>query len=152
LFAVNRQNNERKRYIMKKRILTLVTALVLVFSLVACGKPSTLAELVESKAWKTELQSINDEAEAMGMSVSTEADGNTLVFKYFLPDEEIYNALTAEDGEYMVDVLVETFKSGDMLAQFEAEFDVPIDAIRVGYYKADGTELGSSEITKETAE
>lgn len=134
---------------MKKRILTLVTALVLVFSLAACGKPSTLAELVESKAWKTELQTINDEVASTGMSVTTEADGNTLVFKYHLPDEEMYNALTTEDGAYMVDLLVETFKSGDMLAEFEAEFDIPIDAIRVGYYKADGTELGSGEITKE---
>ncbi len=134
---------------MKKRIVTLVTALVLVFSLVACGGPSTLAELVESKEWKTEVQSINDEVASTGMHVTTEADGNTLVFKYFLPDEEMYNALTPDVGEQMVDALVETFKSGNMLAEFEAEYNIPIDAIRVGYYLADGTELASGEVTKE---
>lgn len=131
---------------MKKRITTLFTAIILVFALAACGGPKTLADLLKTSEWQAEMKEVNDSAAGTGITVTTEADGNVLVFKYNLPDEEAYNAVTAEQGEYMVEQLISTFKAGDMLNDFRNTYNVPIDAIRVGYYRADGSEIASGEV------
>lgn len=147
LFVTDRRNNyEGKRYIMKKRIAALFTAIILVFALAACGGPKTLADLLKTDAWQAEVKGANDSVASTGITVTTEADGNVLVFKYHLPDEEAYNAVTAEMGEQMVEQLISTFKAGDMLNDFRNSYNVPIDAIRVGYYRADGSEIASGEV------
>lgn len=131
---------------MKKRIATLFTAIILVFALTACGGPKTLEDLLKTSEWQNEMKTSNDAVAGTGITVTAEADGNVLVFKYHLPDEEAYNAVTAEMGEQMVEQLVSTFKAGDMLNEFRNSYNVPIDAIRVGYYRADGSEIASGEV------
>ena len=131
---------------MKKRITALFTAVIMVFALAACGAPKNLEQLLNSSSWKAELEATNAEYASTGITVTTEAEGDVLIFKYNLPDEEMYNVLTAETGEQMVEMLISTFEQGDMLNEFRNEYNVPIDAIRVGYYRADGSEIASGEV------
>lgn len=135
-----------KRYVMKKRITALFTAVIMVFALAACGGPKNLADLMKTDDWKAEIKTANDAVSSSGITVTTEADGNVLVFKYNLPDEEAYNAIDEATGQAMVDQLINTFKSGDMLNEFRNQYKVTIDAIRVGYYRADGSEIASGEV------
>lgn len=131
---------------MKKRITALFTAAIMVFALAACGAPKNLEQLLKTSAWQAEMEESNADVASTGITVTAEADGDVLIFKYNLPDEEAYNAITAELGQQMVDSLVETFVQGDMLNEFRDQYKVPIEAIRVGYYRADGSEIASGEV------
>ena len=69
---------------MKKRIFALVTAVVMMFALAACGGKATLESILSSDEWQAEKKTWSDTLSSTGISLDTVADGNTLVFEYHL--------------------------------------------------------------------
>lgn len=131
---------------MKKRILTLFTAIIMVFALAACGSKATLESVLSSDEWQQELKVWNDSVASMGMSIDTVADGNTLVFEYHLPDQEAFNALGDAECSVMTDSFLNSLSSDDFISVFKKEYGVSLDAVRCAIIKADGTEIYRDEI------
>lgn len=132
---------------MKKRFFALLTAVIMVFALAACGGSTpTLEEVLASDEWKQEEKSWNDSVASMGMSIKTSADGNTLVFEYHLPDDEAFNAFGDAECAPMADAFLGALESGDFLNMFKTGYGIKLDAVRCAVFKADGTELYRDEI------
>lgn len=132
---------------MKKRILALLTAIIMVFALTACGggKP-TLESVLSSDEWQQELKGWNDSVAALGITIDTVADGNTLVFEYHLPDQEAYNAFGDDECSQMTSAFLGTLSSANFISVFKTGYGVSLDAVRCAVFKADGTELYREEI------
>lgn len=133
---------------MKKRILALFTAIIMVFTLAACGGKATLESVLSSADWQKELKGWNDEVASTGITVDTVADGNTLVFEYHLPDQEVFNMFGADECSLMTDGFLSTLQTIDFFGEFKKGYGVSLDAVRCAVIKADGTELYRDEIKK----
>lgn len=131
---------------MKKRIFALVTAVVMMFALAACGSKPTLESILASDEWQAEKKTWNDSVASMGISIDTVADGNTLVFEYHLPDDEAFNAFGESECASMADAFLGALETGDFLNAFKQGYGVSLDAVRCAVFKADGTELYRDEI------
>lgn len=131
---------------MKKRILTLFTAIIMVFALAACGGKATLESVLSSDEWQEELKGWNDLVAGTGITMDTVADGSTLVFEYHLPDEEVYNAFGDAECSQMADGFLGALEGTDFLNLFKQGYGVTLDAVRCAVFKADGTELYRDEI------
>ncbi|MDE5589288.1 MAG: DUF4854 domain-containing protein [Acetatifactor sp.] len=134
---------------MKKRIFALLTAIIMVFALTACGgsKP-TLENVLASDEWQKELKGWNDLVASMDITIDTVADGNTLVFEYHLPDQEVFNAFGDDECSQMTDGFLGQLQTIDFFAVFKSGYGVSLDAVRCAVFKADGTELYRDEIKK----
>lgn len=135
---------------MKKRILALFTAIIMVFALAACGSKATLESVLASDEWQKELKGWNNEVAAFGITVDTVADGDTLVFEYHLPDQEVYNAFGEAECSQMTGGFLGALQTDtvDFFAAFKSGYGVSLDAVRCAVFKADGTELYRDEIKK----
>lgn len=131
---------------MKKRIFALVTAVVMMFALAACGGKATLESILSSDEWQAEKKTWSDTLSSTGISLDTVADGNTLVFEYHLPDDEAFNAFGESEGASMADAFLGALETGDFLNVFKQGYGVSLDAVRCTVFKADGTEIYRSEI------
>lgn len=131
---------------MKKRIFALLTAVIMVFALAACGGTPTLDEILSSDEWKQEEKTWNDSVASMGMSIKTSADGNTLVFEYHLPDDEAFNAFGDTECATITDAFLGALETGDFLGMFKEGYGLKLDAVRCAVFKADGTEIYRDEI------
>ena len=131
---------------MKKRILTLFTAIIMVFALAACGNKATLESVLSSDEWQQELKLWNDSVASMGIAIDTVADGNILVFEYHLPDQEAFNALGDAECSGITDSFLSSLSSDDFISVFKKEYGVSLDAVRCAIIKADGTEIYRDEI------
>lgn len=133
---------------MKKRMLALFTAIIMVFALAACGSKATLESVLASDEWQQELKGWNDSVAAFGITIDTSADGDTLVFEYHLPDQEVYNAFGEDECSQMTGGFLGELKTIDFFAAFKSGYGVSLDAVRCAVFKADGTELYRDEIKK----
>lgn len=131
---------------MKKRILTLFTAIIMVFALAACGSKATLESVLSSDEWQKELKGWNDTVASTGITIDTVADGSTLVFEYHLPDNDAFNAFGKDEGSQMADAFLSSLSGTNFLSVFKAGYGVTLDAVRCSVFKADGTEIYSDEI------
>ncbi|MCM1193326.1 MAG: DUF4854 domain-containing protein [Butyrivibrio sp.] len=132
---------------MKKRIMVLFTAIIMVFAMAACGGKATLESVLSSAEWKEEEKGWNEEFDGTGITISSEADGNTLVFVWQLPDDDLYGSLDAAACETMSDIFLSSLEQVDFLKAFKAEYKVTLDAVRNVFLKADGTEIFRDELT-----
>jgi len=112
---------------------------------------TTLDDILNSDEMKQALDLVNSQLESTGMTMNFVADGNVLVYEYSLPDEDTYNNLTEADAKTAFDQSVESQKSQmqSLFSQFESEYGVTLDGIRVVFNKADGTTIYSVDITEE---
>ncbi len=130
---------------MKKRFLALITAIVMVFALAACGGKPSLEKLLQSDEWQEELKGWNDQVAGQGITVETKADGNTLVFEFHLPDEEAFNTASEELGATMADNFLGVLEASDFLNVFEQGYKIKLDAVRCSVILSNGSELYSGE-------
>lgn len=130
---------------MKKRFLALITAIVMVFALAACGGKPSLEKLLQSDEWQEELKGWNNQVAGQGITIDTKADGNTLVFEYHLPDNEVFNAMTKDQGAQMSDAFLGVLEASDFLSVFEQGYKIKLDAVRCSVILSDGSELYSGE-------
>lgn len=145
------KKRKKEVIIMKKRILALFTAVIMVFALAACGGgKATLEKVLASDEWQKELKGWNDEVASTGITVDTVADGNTLVFEYHLPDQEVFNAFGKDECSLMTDGFLGALQDEDVdfFAAFKSGYGISLDAVRCAVFKADGTELYRDEIKK----
>ncbi|MDE5588191.1 MAG: DUF4854 domain-containing protein [Acetatifactor sp.] len=110
---------------------------------------NSLEQLLQSDEWQSELKSWNDSVSAMGITVDTVADGNILVFEYYLPDEAIYNAFGETEGSLMADAFLGALQDEDFLQGFGTGYGIWLDGVRCVVFRADGTEIYSDEIRYE---
>ena len=128
--------------------MALLTAVVMVFALAACGGKATLDSVLSSTEWKDELQTWNDQVSSLGISLDTVADGNTLVFEWHLPDNDAFNVLSGDDCASMITPFLDTLEGADFIAVFKQSYKVSLDAVRCTVFKGDGTEIYRDEIKK----
>lgn len=133
---------------MKKRLMALLTAIVMMFALAACGGKVTLDGVLSSKEWQNELKTWNDQVSSLGITIDTVADGNTLVFEWHLPDNDAFNALSGDDCASMISPFLETLEGADFIAVFKQGYKVSLDAVRCTVLNGSGTEIYRDEITK----
>ncbi|MCM1057622.1 MAG: DUF4854 domain-containing protein [Firmicutes bacterium] len=133
---------------MKKRILTLLTAIVMVFALAACGGGKTLESVLSSSDWKEAAKEWNDSVSGYGITITNEADGNTLVFTWHLPADGLYSELDSDTCGVMSDSFLGTLESSDFLTAFKTGYGVTLDAVRCVFVTSDGSEIYRDELTK----
>ncbi len=134
---------------MKKRILALALTVVMALSMAACGsKKPTLDELIKSEEMQSALDTMNSQVAASGITIDLVADGNTFVYEYQLPDDDIYNSLTKEDAATAFDPTIQAYAGSveQIFTSFKSEYGIELDAVRFTFKTADGNELYSSEI------
>lgn len=133
---------------MKKKLMALLTAIVMVFALTACGGGADLEDVLTSSEWQSQLKLWNDQVTSLGISIDTVADGNTLVFEWHLPDNDAFNTLSEDDCSEMISPFLQVLDSGNFITEFKDGYKVSLDAVRCTLIKGDGTEIYRDEITK----
>ncbi len=124
---------------MKKRLLALVAAMVMVLSLVACGAPATVEEYYTQPAVKSALDAQIDEMKTGYTSVYSDlgykVSGNTFTYWFQFADQ-------IEDADAAAEQL-EANLTDDMLSSIvsdvESECGVTGITCEYIYYNADGS-------------
>ncbi|MCM1192066.1 MAG: DUF4854 domain-containing protein [Butyrivibrio sp.] len=106
----------------------------------------SLEELLQSEEWQDELTEWNESVIDMGIMIETVADGDTLVFLWWLPDDELFGNLTADQCESLGSMFLDTLAGADFLSLFETGYGIRLDGVRVVFIKSDGTEIYQDEI------
>ncbi|MCM1056043.1 MAG: DUF4854 domain-containing protein [Firmicutes bacterium] len=106
----------------------------------------SLEQLLQSEEWQEELVEWNAGVTELGISITTEADGNTLVFIWRLSDDEFFGSITTDQCEQMGSMFLDTLASADFLSIFETGYGIRLDGVRVVFLKSDGAELYRDEI------
>lgn len=109
---------------------------------------NSLEQLLQSDEWQSELKDLNDSIAETGITITidTVADGNTLVFEFYLPDEGMYNLFGETEGSLVADVFFSTLKDENSIQDFGTEYGIWLDGVRCVIFRADGTEIYSDEI------
>lgn len=137
---------------MSKKLMTLVLAITIVLSFVACGSGSmTLQEWMNSDDAKQAEEATNSALASTGMTVKLKADGNVFVYEYTIPGGDQYSGLTTEDLAAAFDPVIEANKAGlaDLFSSFESTYKIKLDGARFVFLTSDGTELYSGEVANE---
>lgn len=129
---------------MKKRVMALLTAMVMVFALAACGGKVTLDSVLSSGEWQKELKTWNDQVTSMGISIDTVADGNTLVFEWHMP--AMLDDLSGDDYADSITPFLQVLEEEDFIALFKQEYKVSLDGVRCVVIKSDGSEAYRDEL------
>lgn len=131
---------------MKRRFWVLFTAIVMVFTLAACGGKQSLEQLLTTSEWKDELKEVNKSVDGTGVSITTEADGNVLVFTWHLPDDDVYGSLDADVCTEMAKTFLEQLDGTDFQKMFKDEYGISLDNVRCRFEKHDGSEICSADM------
>lgn len=131
---------------MKRRFWVLLTAIVMVFTLAACGGKQSLEQLLSSSDWQDELKDVNKSVDGTGINITTEADGNVLVFTWHLPDDELYGSLDTATCEEMAKTFLKQLSGTDFLTMFKDGYGISLDNVRCRFEKHDGTEICSADM------
>lgn len=133
---------------MKKRILVLFTAIIMVFAMAACGGKQTLEELLASDEWQSDMKELTASTDGTGIVITTEADGNTLVFLWKLPADGLYSSLDSATCGTMADYFLGSLESQNWISLFKQGYGISLDAVRCTFVSSDGTEIYSDELKK----
>ena len=104
---------------------------------------SSLEAILESEDWQTELSGWNEGVAELGIILDTVADGNTLVFVYYLPDGGSFDETVCSA---MSDVFLGILSDEDFISMFYTGYGVSLDAVRCTFVGADGSEIYRDEI------
>ena len=124
---------------MKKRLLTLLVAMIMVFSLVACGKPATVEEYYSQPVIKEALDSQMEELKASYEGVYSDLgyklEGNTFIYyyQYAVQIEEVEEA-----KKIVADSLTEEMMAG-IVADVSSECGIEDVTLKYSFYNADGS-------------
>ncbi len=132
---------------MKKRLLVLATAIMMVFCLTACGKPSTLEEFYTRPAYKTALDqqiaTVQSQMADAYSDISYSVEGNTFSYSYTfatqIPDVE---AAKQALREALTDAQL-----ADLAKTIQNESGVTDITLEYFYYNADGTLIDTISYT-----
>ncbi len=107
------------------------------------GEEETLESVLQSEDWQNELSGWNEQVNDLGITLETVADGNILVFEWYLPDDETMDETLCS---IMADSFMGTLESVDFLSAFRVAYGVSLDGVRCTFYNADGSEIYRDEI------
>ncbi|MCM1111856.1 MAG: DUF4854 domain-containing protein [Muribaculum sp.] len=119
------------------------------------GAYADLEEWMESDEAAQMVELTNQMIASNGMSVDFYADGDTFVYEYYLNDETYESMGLAnysdDQMQTFVDTVVESQRASleTIFSDFENNYGLILDSVRVVFCTADGTELGSSDIENE---
>lgn len=108
------------------------------------GEESQLEQLLQTQEWQDEMKGWNAGVAEMGIRVDTMAEGNTLIFAYYLPDS--LGGVGEAQGALMADAFLGTLEDAGFMEIFEESYGISLDAVRCVIYQADGTELYRDEM------
>ena len=117
----------------------------------SCGAYDSLQAWVESDEAKLAVQQSNDALASSGMTVNISADGNVLVYEYYLSDELGISELPEDQMTASFESTVEAQKASitSLFESFETMYGLKVEAIRYSYFTEGGEELYSTDITNE---
>ena len=124
---------------MKKRLLTLLVAMIMVLSLVACGKPATVEEYYSQPVLKEALDAQMEELKASYEGVYSDlgytVEGNTFgyYYQYAVQIEDV------EEAKKVVAASLTEEMMADIVADVSAECGVTDITLKYTFYNADGT-------------
>ena len=97
------------------------------------------------------IQESNDVLASSGMTVNISADGNVLVYEYYLSDDLGISELPEDQMEASFESTVESQKASitSLFENFESLYGLKLEAIRYSYFTEGGEELYSTDITNE---
>ncbi len=126
---------------MKKRLLTLLVAMIMVLSLAACGKPATVEEYYSQPVLKEALDSQMEELKASYNGVYSDLgydlDGNTFIYyyQYAVQIEDVDSA-----KQQLAASLTDEMMAG-IVSDVSAECGVADVTLKYTFYNADGSVL-----------
>lgn len=125
-----------------KRFAALFLAVVLAFSLVACGGQDGAAALkkyVESDEFQAQVQTLTSQYEQAGMKLDIGVEGEQLIYTCTFTEQ-----VDSELGEQFAAALDQQAATFEGIAsQLKTELKIANPTVLVQYINADGTELAS---------
>lgn len=125
-----------------KRFAALFLAVVLAFSLVACGGQDGAAALkkyVESDEFQAAMKTQTSQYEQLGLKLDISVDGEQLVYTCTFAEQ--VDSELGEQFEAALDQQAATFEG--IASQLKTELKIANPTVLVKYVNADGTELAS---------
>ena len=125
-----------------KRFAALFLAVVLAFSLVACGGQDGAAALkkyVESDEFKTAMQAQTSAYEELGLKLDISVEGEQLIYTCTFAEQ--VDSELGEQFEAALDQQAATFEG--IASQLKSELKIANPTVLVKYINADGSELAS---------
>lgn len=107
------------------------------------GAEKSLESVLQSEDWRNEISGWNEQISDLGITLDAVADGNTLVFAWYLPDNDTFNETVCG---VMADSFLDALESADFLTAFREGYGVSLDGVRCTFYNADGSEIYRDEI------
>lgn len=107
------------------------------------AEAGSLAAVLQSEDWQNELGGWNESVAELGIVLDTVAEGNTLVFVYYLPDDAAFNETVCRT---MSDAFLGALEDADFISAFYTGYGVSLDAVRCTFVGADGNEIYRDEI------
>lgn len=125
-----------------KKFAALFLAVVLAFSLVACGGQdgaSALKKYVESDEFQAQVQTLTSQYEQLGMKLEIGVEGEQLIYTCTFAEQ-----IDSELGEQFaaaLDQQADVFEG--IASQLKTELKIANPTVLVQYINADGSELAS---------
>lgn len=116
------------------------------------GAYDSLQAWAESDEAALAAETTNNIISSTGLTVKFAADGNTLVYEYYVSDSLGLNTQSPEELATAFEPVVDQYRSSisSLFAEFESNYGLRLDGIRFVFYSEDGSaELFSSEIPNE---
>ncbi len=132
---------------MKKRILVLVTAMIMVLGMVACGKAATVEEYYSQPAIKSaldeQIDAMKDDYTGIYSDLGYTVEGNTFTywFQFETQIEDVEGAAAQLEASLTDDMLL------DIVTGVENECGVSGITCAYVYYNADGSVLYQDSYT-----
>lgn len=139
--------NERGLFQMKKRLLALVAAMVMVIGLVACSAPATVEEYYTQPAIKSaldaQIENMKGSYTGVYSDLGYEVSGNTFTYWFQFADqiEEVEAAADQLEASLTDEMLA------DIVSDVEGECGVTGITCEYIYYNADGSVLYKDSYT-----
>ncbi|MDE7113232.1 MAG: DUF4854 domain-containing protein [Acetatifactor sp.] len=116
------------------------------------GAYDDLQAWIESDEAVLTVEAMNNVLASTGMTIDFSADGNTLVYEYYMSDETYQSSGLENYSEDELQSYIEsvaesqraTIESG--FKNFDNNYGITLDAVRAAFYKADGTLIVSIDI------
>lgn len=111
----------------------------------------SLQAWLESDDAALTIETTNQILASSGMTLDLSADGNIMVYEYYVSDELGMSSLTQEQLTASFEPVVESQRSSiaTLFSSFETEYGLVLDGVRFTFFTEDGTELYSVEVANE---
>lgn len=128
-----------------KRFAALFLAVVLAFSLVACGGQDGAAALkkyVESNEFQSLIKTQSSQYEQLGLKLDISVEGEQLIYACaFTEQQDNTDNVLGDAFEAALDAQASTFEG--IASQLKSELNIANPTVLVKYINADGSEIAS---------